>query len=82
MKEFKSSTGKRYQVSKYDGTHLKFNRLDGKKPEMEWSINLSKLYQAYQSLTDFSTANFKPFVPVTHSPGRGLLIKMGLLKTD
>jgi len=82
VKEFNSTTGKRYQVSQYDTTHLKFYRLDGKKPEMEWSINLSKLYQAYQSLTDFSTPNFKPFVPITHSPGRGLLLKMGLLKVD
>ena len=81
VSEFNSTTGKRYKVSKYDTIHLKFNRLDGKKPEMEWNINLSKLYEAYQSLTDFSTANFKPFVPITHSPGRGLLLKIGLLKT-
>ena len=80
IQEFSSTTGKRYKVSQFDSTHLKFNRLDGKKPEMEWTINLAKLYQAYQSLNDFSTINFKPFVPITHSPGRGLLIRMGLLK--
>lgn len=80
VKSFSSTSGKRYQVIKYDDQSLKFLRLDGKKPDMEWSLNLPKLYQAYQELNDFSTENFRPFVPIHHSPARGLLLHLGLLK--
>lgn len=80
VKSFTSTSGKRYQVIKYDGQSLKFLRLDGKKPDMEWSLNLSKLYEAYNELTDFSTENFRPYVPIHHSPARGLLLHLGLLK--
>lgn len=80
VKNFSSTSGKRYQVIKYDGQSLKFLRLDGKKPDMEWNLNLLKLYQAYKELTDFSTENFRPYVPIHHSPARGLLLHLGLLK--
>ena len=80
VKEFTSTGGKRYQVKKNDGQNLKFLRLDGKKPDMEWSLNLSKLYQAYTELTDFSTESFRAYVPIHHSPARGLLLHLGLLK--
>lgn len=80
VKSFSSTSGKRYQVIKYDSKLLKFLRLDGKKSDMEWSLNLTKLYQAYQELTDFSTENFRPYVPIHHSPARGLLLHLGLLK--
>ena len=79
--EFLSTEGKRYKVAKIDEKFVRFYRLDGKKPEMEWSINLAKLFQAYQENEDFSTSQFKPFVPRTHSPSRSLLIKIGLLKS-
>lgn len=80
IKNFSSTSGKRYQVTKYDGQSLKFLRLDGKKPDMAWSLNLPKLYQAYKELSDFSTENFRPYVPIHHSPARGLLLHLGLLK--
>lgn len=80
VKSFTSTNGKRYQVIKYDGQSLKFLRLDGKKPDMEWSLNLPKLYEAYKELTDFSTEKFKPYVPIHHSPARGLLLHLGLIK--
>ena len=80
VKNFASTSGKRYQVIKFDGQSLKFLRLDGKKPDMEWSLNLPKLYQAYKELTDFSTDNFRPYVPIHHSPARGLLLHLKLLK--
>jgi len=80
VKSFTSTSGKRYQVIKYDGQLLKFLRLDGRKPAMEWNLNIKKLYQAYSELTDFSTENFRPYVPIQHSPARGLLLHLGLLK--
>lgn len=80
VKEFSSTSGKRYKVTSCSKDYIKFLRLDGKKPDMEWSINLSKLFEAYQQLEDFSTANFKPFAPRTHSPARGLLMHIGLIK--
>ena len=47
---------------------------------MECILNLTKLYQAYQELTDFSTENFRAYIPIHHSPARGLLLHLGLLK--
>ncbi len=80
VESFTSTGGKRYKVIGLDNKILKFCRLDGKKPEMPWSMNLEKLYEAYKQLDDFSTVNFKPFVPRTHSPARGLLLYLQLLK--
>lgn len=80
VKSFTSTSGRRYQVLKYDEQSLKFLRLDSKKPDMEWSLNLPKLYLAYKELTDFSTENFRPYVPIHHSPARGLLLHLELLK--
>lgn len=79
VKEFSSTNGRRYAISKADNRYYKFFRLDGKKPEMEWSINLEKLYEAYKTIEDFSTSNLKPYATRAHSPARGLLIKAGLL---
>lgn len=75
---FNSSTGRRYMVVGIEGDELHFQRLDSKQ-EMKWKMNLRKVYEAYEKLDDFKTINFKPFVPITHSPARGLLIHLGLL---
>ncbi|OYZ01877.1 MAG: hypothetical protein B7Y37_04585 [Sphingobacteriia bacterium 28-36-52] len=77
--EFSSSNGRRYIISKCDNRFYKFFRLDGKKPEMEWRINLEKLFEAYKAIEEFSTSNLKPYATRAHSPARGLLIKAGLL---
>lgn len=75
--KFKSLTGKEYDVKSLDADKMKFVRVStGEK----WSMNLAGVHQAYLELTDFKTANFKPYVPRTHSPALGLLLHLGLLK--
>ena len=55
-----------------------FLRLDAKS-DQEWMMNLEEVYRAYGELDDFATVNCKPYIPITHSPARGLLIHLGLL---
>ncbi|XHR94257.1 hypothetical protein ACFJIV_28885 [Mucilaginibacter sp. UC70_90] len=78
VKIFTSSEGKRYQVTHMRGHYLHFNRLDAK-TDTPWDINLEQLYKAYVELEDFKTASFSKYVHHRHSPGRGLLIHLGLL---
>ena len=78
VKSFKSSSGKRYQVRRVENGVMFFVRLDAKSNQ-EWSMTLKDVYSAYNELEDFSTINFKPFVPITHSPARGLLLHLGIL---
>jgi len=77
---FNSTSGKRYKATKVEDNFMKVLRLDGKKPELEWRISLNKLHEAYSLLDNFDTQSFKPFLPRVHSPARGLLIHLGLLK--
>ena len=79
ISSFTSSTGKRYKVKSIVGNEMYFLRLDVKS-DLEWSMNLEEVYRAYKELDDFATNNFKPYVPITHSPARGLLIHLGLLE--
>lgn len=78
ISSFASSTGKRYKVKSIVDNEMYFLRLDAKS-DLEWSMNLEEVYRAYKELDDFATINFKPYVPITHSPARGLLIHLGLL---
>lgn len=78
VKSFTSSNGRRYKVQRVENDEMFFVRLDAKSAE-EWGMSLVEIYQAYKELEDFATVNFKPFVPVTHSPARGLLLHLGLL---
>ena len=75
---FNSSTGKRYKVLKVENDVMSFTRLDADDSKV-WEMNLSQLCKAYIELEDFSTINFKPYVPITHSPGRVLLIHLKLI---
>jgi len=79
VKLFPSSSGRQYKVLRIENEEMFFLRLDAKSEE-EWSMNLKEVYRAYQELEDFATVNFKPFVPITHSPARGLLLHLGMLK--
>jgi hypothetical protein len=79
VKAFTSSNGRRYEVQRIENDEMFFLRLDAKSKE-EWSMNLKVVYRAYKELEDFSTVNFKPFVPITHSPARGLLLHLGLIQ--
>lgn len=79
VKAFTSSNGRRYEVQRIENDELFFIRLDAKS-EKEWRMNLNEVYRAYTELEDFATANFKPFVPITHSPARGLLLHLGMLE--
>lgn len=79
VKSFTSSTGKRYQVKKIENDEIYFIRLDAKSNEI-WKMNLKEVYRAYLELDNFATKNFKPYVPITHSPARGLLIHLGLIE--
>lgn len=78
IKSFKSSNGRRYQVQRIENNDMFFLRLDAKS-EKQWRMNLKEVYRAYKELEDFATINFKPFVPITHSPARGLLIFLDLI---
>jgi hypothetical protein len=76
---FTSSSGSRYKVIGIDDDEMVFIRLDAKENKM-WRMNLKNVYWAYQELEDFATINFKPYVPITHSPARGLLLHLEMLK--
>lgn len=77
VKEFISSTGKRYLVTKIKNDIMYFQRLDAN--EGEWNMDLMKVHKAYLELNDFATRKFKSYVPRTHSPARGLLIYLRML---
>ena len=79
VKSFTSSNGRRYEVQRIENEEMFFLRLDAKSEE-EWSMNLKEVYRAYKELEDFATVNFKPFVPITHSPARGLLLYLRLIQ--
>jgi len=79
VKGFTSSRGQRYKVLRIDNGEMFFLRLDAK-GNNEWQMNLKNVYQAYKELGDFATINFKPYVPITHSPARGLLLHLGMLE--
>lgn len=79
VKSFTSSSGKGYRVQKVENDVMYFLRLDANS-KVEWSMDLNDVYRAYKELEDFETKNFKPYVPLTHSPARGLLLHLGLLK--
>ncbi|MDQ3073806.1 MAG: Bro-N domain-containing protein [Bacteroidota bacterium] len=79
VKSFTSSNGRRYEVVRNENDKMYFLRLDAK-PTEEWNMNLKEVYRAYEELDDFATKNFKPCVPITHSPARGLLLHLGMLE--
>lgn len=79
VKSFTSSTGKRYKITKFKNKEMYFIRLDAKSNK-EWNMSLEEIYKAYQELDNFATLNFKPYVPITHSPARGLLLHLGLIE--
>ena len=74
---FNSLEGEEYIVKKIVGSNLHFERKSTGKP---WDMDLKEVLKAYKELKDFKTINFKPYVPLTHSPALGLLLHLGLLK--
>lgn len=79
ISSFSSSGGQRYKVQSVVGNVMHFIRMDAKSSRL-WDMDLDLVYLAYSELDDFATINFKPYVPITHSPARGLLIHLGLLE--
>jgi hypothetical protein len=77
VKKFTSSRGRRYEVDAVAEEVLFFRRMDA--GGTDWDIDLKKLYQAYMELEEFATENFRPYVAQRHSPGRGLLLHLGLI---
>ncbi|SDM33786.1 hypothetical protein SAMN05421813_11018 [Daejeonella rubra] len=73
---FNSLTGKFYDVISINDSTMNFVR---KSSGMQWKMDLKGVHQAYLELNDFKTANFKPYVPRTHSPALGLLLHLMLL---
>jgi len=73
---FNSLEGKEYVVSKIESNTIYFIRTSTDK---EWSMDLRQVFKAYKELKDFKTLNFKPYVPLTHSPALGLLLDIKLL---
>jgi hypothetical protein len=76
--KFTSSTGRRYKVTKVFDNVIVFRRLDAK--NLPWDIDLRQLYKAYVELDDYATENFRKYIPRRHSPGRGLLLHLKLIK--
>ena len=79
VESFTSSNGRRYSVDSVIDDEMFFYRLDANENTI-WKMDLKNLYRAYQELEDFATINFKPYVPITHSPARGLLLHLGMLE--
>ncbi|MBI1184864.1 hypothetical protein GC194_11355 [bacterium] len=79
VKNYLSSSGKRYHVARFEGNIMYFQRLDAKSTKTT-PIDLEMIYLAYEKLEHFETENFRPFVERKHSPARGLLIHLGLLE--
>jgi hypothetical protein len=77
--QFTSSRGRRYLITGLIDEVLFFDRLDSAR-DVEWDINLQKLYDAYITLQSYKTEEFKDFIPRRHSPGRGLLLRLGLIE--
>jgi hypothetical protein len=74
---FTSSRGNRYLIEEIEGDTLHFRRLDA--GGSRWDIDLKKLFLAYKELDSFYTKDFLTYVPRRHSPGRGLLLHLGLI---
>ena len=72
------SLGKRNRITGLHNEVLLVEPQDANR-DIDWDIDLKKLYQAYTELEDFSTGNFRPYVPRRHSPARGLLLRLGLI---
>ena len=79
IKSFSSSSGKKYVVTDVKGDVISFKRLNSKNPDEDWPLDLKRVFEAFQNLNDFRTENFMKYVPIRHSPARGLLIHLGLL---
>ena len=75
VKSFKSSNGRRYEVLRIENDEMYFIRLDAKSNK-EWKMDLKDVYRAFKELEDFKTENLKPFVPLKHSPARGLMLHL------
>ncbi|MDO1514344.1 hypothetical protein Q2T41_16945 [Maribacter confluentis] len=73
---FNSLEGNEYVVQKFKGTKIYFKRETTKQI---WDMDLKQVHKAYLELKDFKTINFKPYVPLTHSPALGLLLHLKLL---
>lgn len=79
VRDFTSSEGKRYRAVSIQDNKMKFLRLEAASTA-PWNMDLTSVYQAYLELDNFDTISFKKFVPRKHSPARGLLLHLGLLK--
>lgn len=73
---FNSLEGYEYVVQKLEGCKMVFKR---QSTEEIWDMDLRQVHKAYLELKDFKTVNFKPYVPLTHSPALGLLLHLKLL---
>lgn len=71
--------GKRYRISSFENGILHFSRLDSN-PQKNWSFKIKDVYRAYQKLSNFNTASFSAYVPIRHSPARGLLYKLKMIE--
>lgn len=78
--KYESSGNRRYVVEKVEGDSLFVSRADSKNPIELAKIDLTALYKGYSELTNFKTENFRQYLPGKHSPSRGLLIHLGLIK--
>lgn len=79
VKKFKSIPRlKTYEIVSIDADIIYFIRKDANSTKL-WTLDLKSIYKAYIELEDFQTLSFRKYVPVRHSPARGLLMHLGLL---
>jgi len=80
-KAFTGSTGVHYDVARLDGDSLWIRRRNAADHERVQRLHLGQLYRALDQLENFSTEAMKNFVPGLQSPGRGLLLHLGLIQS-
>ncbi len=76
-KDFKSLTGRDYEVIDYDGDIMILRRLSTNKI---WRMNLVDVHDAYIHADISGVKDFMPYLKRTKSPALGLLLTLGLLK--
>lgn len=77
LASFNSLEGNEYTVNSIIGSVMNFTRMSSGE---KWDMDLKQVLKAYKEIKDFKTENFRPYVPLTHSPALGLLLKVGLLR--
>lgn len=77
LKSFTTPNHTIYKVSNVTGDQLNYIRPNKVGEE---SLNLLKVFEAYNKIEHFTTIAFKPYISGNQSAGRGLLFELGLIE--